>query len=1074
MDDLKPGEAHHRFAAPTRRTFLWGVGGASALLFGLGERDGVAQIDPNELVGNPTLTYAFDVVRAEDALVLTIELYNLHLVTPGGGAPYLTRVDSSLPCYLVAQFPAQSVGEEAVPLAAQPDTPTYDFNPSADINKYRAHAFDNVQPTRLAFLITTDLNPALEFGNGRAGLLDWPVFQPSVSAGIQSSAPWTGPTPLETSIGAPFGLALSPNSTNRWDHRTGTMTSGANITELWHTRLTVPAITANFRTEYLEYPEATPTVSAVFSNHYGQGVDLSHTPTDTVGITVPLDATQRAGLVAQMSDHYDFSNTAPADVHRLMLTSNGAWLDLHGTWPQRAQTNLIGWSQRSTHGRDHEVVAAEAGYLLPFGHPVTLITRSVRRFESSPTGSPVANIRQSTYLIIRKQDRFLDPAGAPYNPNHGRGLPFTRVRLNVTTTPNLTFAVLDQNGQGTPPTGTSWCLAEDKLYMFDTTAWDWEGNKHTFSMPMAFISGIAARSPHTTAPGGTGPLGEQDGSPEVIGTAYNAYGANGPTGTLGVYVTAQLDGKPVAMGPSSTSGDTTVRVDAMTFGVNVFTDPPPDSPYIDFLTLDEPRLFPVMLSATARIPAVQTVSPGSASVIQYYQPYLDYGFTPGNNKGELFLHVEGQRLSFDSGGGGTHPGVVTPNINVTGLSRSRGPAGGDTNGLIDFGKNGKFDPTGYFSGAKLLGGLSLESIIATGLDLTFAPLINTLRNYPQIGGQPDLTQPPTLTTTISWSPTLQDSPGSSPVFVQRTGGATLDLNATIVASPTGAPSTDVSGELKNFTIKLFGEATPFLELDFDEFSFHSRNGAKPTVKPTISKVRFAGPLEFINSLEQFLPSGPGGNGITVTPTQVTASTSIAIPSVSFGVFSLTNLSFNGAVDLPFTGDPARVRFSFCTREKPFMLSVFIFGGGGFVGIALGTDGMEKLEASFEFGAHIGIDIGIASGSIEVMAGVYFAVIAGNTSGSQSTELTGFVKAHGELNLAVIAVSITFYLSLTYLDQGGSKSVWGEVDVSLDVRVLILSITVHFSVRKEFSGGGDPSFADMYTEAQWPEYVAAFA
>jgi hypothetical protein len=129
--------------------------------------------------------------------------------------------------------------------------------------------------------------------------------------------------------------------------------------------------------------------------------------------------------------------------------------------------------------------------------------------------------------------------------------------------------------------------------------------------------------------------------------------------------------------------------------------------------------------------------------------------------------------------------------------------------------------------------------------------------------------------------------------------------------------------------------------------------------------------------------------------------------------------------------------------------------------------MEMLEASFEFGAHMGFDIGIASGGIEIMAGIYFAIKDDPSGPSQSTELTGFVKAHGELNAGVVAVSLTFYLSLTYQDQNGNKTVWGEVDVSLEIRVLIFSGTIHFSVRKEFGGGGDPSFANMFPPIQLP-------
>jgi hypothetical protein len=1080
MDDVTPEPPRHHFTTPTRRTFLLGSAGAGALLFGLGGHDGsVRQIDSEEMVGNPTPLLTFDVVRAQDALVMSIQVFNMTLEVPVSGQTFLTKYNADQPAYIVAVFPDQSVGEQAVPLVKNPynskgQPQAYDFatDEPVDINGYRAHAFDNVQPTRLAFEVYGDLNPSLQPGNGRSGLLDWLLFVQSTGPGIPTGAgktPYTAPSAVQTSIGAPFNLALAPAPvvSNGWIHSTEpVIDAGSGITEIWHTRLGTYVQGSN-PPQYVEYPDGDPKVNAVFSNNFAHPGTPGNFANDTDGVLVPIDVVSAADIVLQTSDYADYgSKAAPVDVHRLMLTSNGAWLDLHGTWVEETGNTLIGWSQKSTHGRDHEVVLSNAGYLLPFGHPVTLITRNTRRFETAPTGSPVANIRQNTYLIIRKQD--LDLTAATLLPRDGRAAPFKRVRLNATVTPNLVFTdQIEQAGSGVC-SGAAWCMADasGNPYMFNVTAWDWEDNPVSFSVPMAFVNGDAATGSETKNQSTSGEVQEQNGSAEVIAAGYNSYAPGGTNGAKSLLVTADLGGKPIAMAPSSTAGNTTVRVDSMIFGAAVVAYNP------SFLATDSPRLFPTLQSANVRIPAVQTVSPSDATQVEYHSDYLASGFV-SQHPGELFLHVDGQSLNFDNGGNGTHPGVITPNITVTGLSRSRGLVGGIPNSTTTppF-DTGTFNPTGFFDGAKLLGGLDLVSIIAQSA-LAQAPLINAVRNYPETGGVPDLTQPPTITTTISWTPDLQQSSPNNPVFIPGED-STLNLSATIVATPGGAPpTTDVTGQLTNFTLQLFGDDTPILTLVFDEFTFHSHNGAKPTVKPQITSSSFDGPLSFINTREQFLPSGPGGSGITVTPTQVTASTSIAIPSVGIGVFSLTNLSFNAAVDIPFTGDPARVRFSFCTRDQPFLLSVLIFGGGGFVGVALGTDGMEMLEGSFEFGACMGIDIGIASASVEVMAGIYFSITTGSVPSSQASQLTGFVKATGELNLAVVAVTLTFYLSLTYEDQDGSKSAWGEVDVSLDVRVLIFSVTIHFSVRKQFAGGGDPNFLDMYTPDQWTDYALAF-
>ena len=137
----------------------------------------------------------------------------------------------------------------------------------------------------------------------------------------------------------------------------------------------------------------------------------------------------------------------------------------------------------------------------------------------------------------------------------------------------------------------------------------------------------------------------------------------------------------------------------------------------------------------------------------------------------------------------------------------------------------------------------------------------------------------------------------------------------------------------------------------------------------IAAVNFEGVLEFVQTLEQFLAAaGLGGLSIDVTPTQVMASLTVALPDVGVGVFSLTNLSFGSSLTIPFTGSPARARFNFCTQDSPFNLSVMFLGGGGFFAIALGLDGLEQVEMSLEFGAEASLDLVVASGSIEVEAG----------------------------------------------------------------------------------------------------------
>jgi hypothetical protein len=154
-----------------------------------------------------------------------------------------------------------------------------------------------------------------------------------------------------------------------------------------------------------------------------------------------------------------------------------------------------------------------------------------------------------------------------------------------------------------------------------------------------------------------------------------------------------------------------------------------------------------------------------------------------------------------------------------------------------------------------------------------------------------------------------------------------------------------------------------------------------------------------------------------------------------------------------------------------------FTGGGFVGLALGADGIEKLEASFEFGASISIDLGVASGGVHLMGGIYFSYGSDpDAGGAETTILTGYVRLGGELEvLAIISLSLEFYLSLTYKNVGGHDKVSGQATLSVEVHVLVFSASVSVTAEKHFGNApGDPTFQDVTTAADWNAYCDAFA
>jgi hypothetical protein len=213
---------------------------------------------------------------------------------------------------------------------------------------------------------------------------------------------------------------------------------------------------------------------------------------------------------------------------------------------------------------------------------------------------------------------------------------------------------------------------------------------------------------------------------------------------------------------------------------------------------------------------------------------------------------------------------------------------------------------------------------------------------------------------------------------------------------------------------------------------------------------------------------------------------MALPNIAVGVFNLSNVSLGAGFTVPFIGQPVSVRFNFCSREQPFNLTVSLFGGGGFFAITIDPHGVQILEAAFEFGASISIDLGVASGGVHVMAGVYFRMEKG------ACTLAGYFRLGGNVSvLGLVSVSIELYLELRYEFETGKAA--GRATLTIEIEVLMFSETVRISCERKFAGSnGDPTFRDLMgpqpalaledelasiddeMQYPWREYCEAFA
>jgi hypothetical protein len=268
-------------------------------------------------------------------------------------------------------------------------------------------------------------------------------------------------------------------------------------------------------------------------------------------------------------------------------------------------------------------------------------------------------------------------------------------------------------------------------------------------------------------------------------------------------------------------------------------------------------------------------------------------------------------------------------------------------------------------------------------------------------------------------------------------------------------------------------------------------------------VLFAGPLEFLNELRQFLGVF-GGKGTQsqalATNGDMTAmqlgsfnvgpflvefdtkglfiSISLAIPNVSVGMMALSNMSLGAKVSLLWDGSPILVDFNFCTKESQMTISVMGFGGGGYVllRLATGEPVLRKLEIGFWFGASASIDIVVASGSVEIKGGFTFSIE--DDGSGRKLKFEAYIRLSGRLDiLGIIKVSLTFELVLTYEDfpKGNDRGdkLTGTATLTIEIDLCLFSFSVDATVSEEIAGK-DPRFGEKYDEADWIEFCKAFA
>jgi hypothetical protein len=338
--------------------------------------------------------------------------------------------------------------------------------------------------------------------------------------------------------------------------------------------------------------------------------------------------------------------------------------------------------------------------------------------------------------------------------------------------------------------------------------------------------------------------------------------------------------------------------------------------------------------------------------------------------------------------------------------------------------------------------------------------------------QTALQLPEELRVKFEWKPKLQNwgiDPSHPIVIFNNKNGLVIAVEVRAKSNLSDSPKATVLCRLEDFALDLIAPAS-FIRLNFERVEFFMLVGKKPDIDVKFKGFEFVGVLSFVEALRTLIPldgfSDPPS--LTVSEKGIAAQFDIALPNISIGVFALSNMAFGAGFTVPFIGDPLSVRFNFCSRESPFTLQVWLFGGGGFFALTLDPHGVQIFEAAFEFGATVSVDFGVASGGVYVMAGIYFKIMA------DEAELTGYFRMGGHVSvLGIVSVSIELYLELRY--EFASGKCVGKAVLTIEVELFFFSISVQIQCERKFAGSnGDPTFAQMIEPPVWTEYCDAFA
>ena len=908
-------------------------------------------------------------------------------------------------------------------------------------------------------------------------------------------------SPHYTKIEAPYRLIISPNRYAQWKYfakpNQEIMSISGRIA-LWHTQLTTKSEINGVEIDEGQ-KEYFKTIRAIDFKGGHEPFLNSLNQTDRSDI---VQLTSNFKLKDDLEGQYQLE---PVEAKQLMLTPLGASLNFFGKWDYCGRDfSLINWVHNATMARDHYVKVVRKGVLYPLGHKAVYIKITERKFHPKQPGN-TAYLRQREFIVVVEPEKFHrnndSLAAQKYQ------FPFNSTKITTLVTPNLDLIPDNEKLEACPSDDLEipprddgrdrfWPEVGGERFLFNVVGEDLNGKTSEWSMPLIFVDNTCIDDVNTyknmydSQPikmyGQTvtyaEPLDNDNTALETEKLIFNAVVEESAAFSfiypLELHAVKTTSKKSKAINMNINEIFRTSWVNQNDFSGIHIVPPAEEEPQS---CKDKLPFSPVIEKAGIVLPAIKYLLGNEQSAeFEYAEIYKKNGpkdQNPENQMDKFFEAAgEGINLSF-AGQGNKAGGLIKPDMSIKGLTRKAEGFIGGSAGLLD---QDDFTPKQFFGGSpegpKLFGIFNLFDVLEK-FDLDGAPKFIT-ETIDALDSEEKKIR-------LDWNPVLKNYPETSPIFEPVDNEMEIVVEMTAKNSGNKEPSIDMYCKINKFNINIIGNEGDlhFLTLNFDKIEFKSTSGKKPEVDVIFEGIEFAGPLEFVNTLADIIPfdgfSDPPN--IDVTENGISAGFSLEIPAITVGVFSLQNLMLGANFTVPFINDPITVKFFFCERHEPFLLTVYVFGGGGFFMLTVTPKGFYMLEAGFEFGLCLAMNFGVAKGSVKAMGGVYFSIVQNN--GENEVKLIGYFHISGEVDvLGLISASILLALDLIYESVG--NKVTGEASIKIEVEVLFFSATVQVKCKKQFAGAkSDPVFTQImgkYMDEEgnehdpWREYCEAFA